>query len=458
MIRYCQRNDESVKAAMRSGRLDAACSSQGHFVDDVLRVMLDKGILKCLSDGIEDRRNPNSFIPFGAMLALSVAAKMKIKTSLTDIPFAITDHRLLSELGYAMYDTDGRLAKSMMTEGTLRNFIAKYTHEDLFTAYNNIIQNHVMPRMDMSANIHILDCTKISVNYWNTNYEGAGIARDSDNNVTRGYKIATLRGIIKDSGIIEEIRWGSMDIHDLELSKDMLYNSLMLKPGDLLICDRGFISREVINYLKTKRGVDVIIPLRANMEAHSVAVTVAKEGKKWVTHPNKKRKNQKVAFVSDLGNHYIDNPKEDVGLNACVVFDSEKDEYFTFISTDLSMSAKMIVKTYELRPEIEESFRQIKSEWKIEDFKSTKQNFIAFHIICTLFGYLFWELFTMLPEGMQYARKSLPAILKNHRPQAFTAVICYVASEFAVFSLSDYAELYTSCGDAVKALLRFFVG
>ena len=72
-----------------------------------------------------------------------------------------------------------------------------------------------------------------------------------------------------------------------------------------------------------------------------------------------------------------------------------------FATTDLTKSAREIVKTYELRPEIEEDYRQLKDFWQIEDFKSTQYNVICFHIVCVLFGYLFFQLYTMLPEGAQ---------------------------------------------------------
>ena len=59
-----------------------------------------------------------------------------------------------------------------------------------------------------------------------------------------------------------------------------------------------------------------------------------------------------------------------------------------FVTTDTDATAKDIISIYELRPEIEEDFRQLKDFWKIEDFKTTKYNLIAFHIICVLLGYL----------------------------------------------------------------------
>ena len=49
--------------------------------------------------------------------------------------------------------------------------------------------------------------------------------------------------------------------HDLELSRDVL-KSKMLKPEDILINDRGVISRELLSKLKYERQLDTYIPLK----------------------------------------------------------------------------------------------------------------------------------------------------------------------------------------------------
>ncbi|WP_253205672.1 transposase [Clostridium estertheticum] len=63
------------------------------------------------------------------------------------------------------------------------------------------------------------------------------------------------------------------------------------------------------------------------------------------------------------------------------------------MTTDVEKTAKQIINTYEIRPEIEEDYRQIKDFWKLEDFKSTKYNFIVFHIIMTLIRYTYFQLY-----------------------------------------------------------------
>ena len=109
---------------------------------------------------------------------------------------------------------------------------------------------------------------------------------------------------------------------------------------------------------------------------------------------------------------------------------------------------------YCLRPEIEEDYRQIKDFWKIEDFKSTKLNAIAFHIVSVLFGYLFFQLYTMLPEGEKYAGRSLPAILKNYQPKAQGFIVLYADGECGVITLFEMMELYSNSTDSVREKLK----
>ncbi|MDE7202708.1 MAG: hypothetical protein K2O91_12595 [Lachnospiraceae bacterium] len=45
--------------------------------------------------------------------------------------------------------------------------------------------------------------------------------------------------------------------------------------NDILINDRGFLSREMHNYLKNERKVDTYIPARENMTIFQTAVKLA---------------------------------------------------------------------------------------------------------------------------------------------------------------------------------------
>lgn len=242
----------------------------------------------------------------------------------------------------------------------------------------------------------------------------------------------------------------------------MLKTTKVFNPGDILIEDRGFLDRDLINYLKSERQIDVYVPLKSNMNAYQIAVQVAKEENKWGKHPS--REKQKIAFVPNLKNYWWSdvaqsrkkyNENDDVEINSCVVWDTETDSYFVFITTDTTVSAKQIITTYELRPEIEEDYCQLKDFWKLQNFKSTKINMIALHIIMVLFGYLFFQLYILMPEGEQYSHKSLPVILNNYQPVAMPYLVFYADDEFAIFSISEIIKLYSSCSiEAQRRLLQ----
>jgi hypothetical protein len=144
-------------------------------------------------------------------------------------------------------------------------------------------------------------------------------------------------------GVIEEIRLGSINEHDIELSREMIRGSGVLKAGDILINDRGFLSREMVNLLKRERGVDSYVPLKKNITAYDEAVRLSKmEGTEWNKHPNKKRKHQKIAFVPGIGGMWESGqPEEDVPINSCVVWDEKEGERWA------GQSLPVIVKTWE---------------------------------------------------------------------------------------------------------------
>ncbi|MHC6181044.1 transposase [Clostridium sp. JNZ X4-2] len=456
MLQLSKNDKSKVLGAIKSGNIDAADVNFPNLIDTIILKMKNIGLISKLAESFKDKRKQNKHIPFDILIALAITAKMKLKTSLTDVAFAVTDCELLSELGWNMWDTDRNLEEGLFAEGVMRNLIDKYgstEKNEFIKSYNHYTQNVVLPSLNISPSIHILDCTKIKVNLDNANYENSEVIK-IDGESVRGYKLGTLRGLMDDSGIIEEIVFDSIKPHDLELCRYMLLNSKCLKKGDILINDRGFISRDVINSLKLEKGVDTYIPAKKSMTIYEEAVKIAVLENKWQKHPNKKRKTQEIHLVKHLGLMWqSDKSSSDVDLCACVVHDKKDDEYYVFLTTDTNKTAKQIINIYELRPEIEEDYRQIKDFWKLEDFKSTKYNFITFHIVMTLIGYMYFQVFKNMQEGSKYSGKSLPVAIKNYKEDKQKSVIIYSGQYFGVFSFIEFIQLYAGCSAEVRKLL-----
>lgn len=451
MLKICKLDKNKVIKQINNKVLDAIITSNSNLIDDIILSMHHEKILDCLDCTFYDNGKHNSIVPFSFIMALAIASKIKTKMSLTDNPYAITDCRTLAELGYTTINTDG--SDGWLSEETIRFLIGKYEYKELFNYYNQTVQNYILKERNIKPNIHILDCTNIRVNLTNQNDESSTIGRNHQ--PFKDYKLSSLRGVVGDTGIIEEVHFGKANIHDLELSEEMIKNTDCFHDGDILIMNKGFISRELINHLKTIRNVDVYIPVKKNMEVYDLAVSIAESTEDWQNHPT--RDNQMIFQVNHMGIYWRSSDiKNDVDLNACVVWFEEMQNYDVLVTTDITKSDKDIIRTYQMCSEIEEDFRQLKDFLNVEDFKSTKLNVISFHIVCVLFGYLFYQLYLTTKDGKKSIGKPIPLITK-YQEVFLNNLVLFSGEYFCMMSLREFIEFRDKCSDDIKEyLLNFF--
>ncbi|WP_123052936.1 hypothetical protein [Clostridium sp. JN-1] len=119
-----------VLKAIRAGKIDAANISFPNLINTIILKMKNAGLINKLSKNLKDKRKQNKHIPFDILIALVITAKMKLKTSLTNVTFAVTDSELLSEFGWNMLDTDRNLKKGLFAEGIMRNLITQYNLQE----------------------------------------------------------------------------------------------------------------------------------------------------------------------------------------------------------------------------------------------------------------------------------------------------------------------------------------
>ncbi len=336
----------------------------------------------------------------------AVAAKLKCKTSLTDVPFAVTEAQILAELGWNIWDNERDVNDGLFSESVTHKLLEKYKSEEWVFFYNSYAQEHLMKELDIQPCVHILDRAKVLVNRDNDHYENSPMVK-IDGETMRGYKLGVLKGVLDDLEIAVEIVFGTLKA-----------------------------------------------PARENMIVYQDAVKLATASGKWHKHPNRKRKGQEIHLVTDLGSlGESDEPEKDVPINACVVHDKKTDKYFVFMTTNTGRTVRQSINTYELCPEIEEDFRQMKDFWKLEDFKSTKYNYITYHIIMTLVVYLYFQVYKNLDERRIYAGKSLPVVVKNYKETRSKSVIIYIGQYLGIFSFLEFLQLYAECTLEVRRLL-----
>jgi hypothetical protein len=89
-----------------------------------------------------------------------------------------------------------------------------------------------------------------------------------------------------------------MQVHDLPSCRLLFETAPVLRKGDLLLEDRGFLDGATLTLLKQQRHVDVIVPLKATRLSYKEVVQLAVRQNVW--HPHPSRAHQHIAFVPGM--------------------------------------------------------------------------------------------------------------------------------------------------------------
>lgn len=441
-------------------------------------------ILNIINETFEDKRSYKSEISSALFLLSGVQSRMKQQFSISELPLALTSKKIINKLGLNIaYNQDECLLK----ESNIRAWLEKYEDKNIefnnyFIKYFNRFTKKYLLFSNTVCDIHTLDCSILEVNLENENYEGSTTTYKGGKKL-RGYKIGLLRGIIPNGGVVEEICMSTAKDHDFQMSKDMVSNSKYLKEGDYLLEDRGFLDIDLFKELNKKK-INIIIPVKKNMEIYDVAVKSAKDKNSWIKHPNLRRKGQDITLITDLESFWLsadDKNKKpsklklDYKINACVIrFEKEQNKdiltdeeivstegdyaYTCIITNATTLSSQEIIRLYEMRSEIEEDFRQLKDFWGLNNYKSTKYNVISFIILISLMGYNFYQIYKESEEGKQYIGKSL-IVEEKHGLYIVKGVRTAIVTQhyFGIFEQDELLDLYASLDKQKRELIKQYL-
>lgn len=261
--------------------------------------------------------------------------------------------------------------------------------------------------------------------------------------------------------------------------------------GDYLLADRGFAKIEFIVNL-VKRGINVIIPVKKNMDIFKECIKIAKESDSWEKHPNQKRKGQDIMLIKNLKGLWViekdRNKKPEkimenaIDFSACViriekaknkeivdasikaeddtdaVYEDDKYIYLVITCTNADLTAAQIIRYYEMRPEIEEDFRQLKDIWKICTFTSTKYVFVMCQICMTFLAYNLFNIFKTSDEGIKYLYKSMKKISNEEQrdrvPFNETSYLIISGGYYDIFSGTELLDLYAECPKEIREKIK----
>jgi len=436
-----------VLRALRSGELTVLENAIDEPADEFVSFALAEGLLGRLASGFPDpRREPE--IPPEVIVAASVAGCFAGLFALYHSGYALRSPRLLAQLGLNArllepgegLSRKGTRHPALFSEDVLRKLLAltekreNAANQEGGTSwlkwFNDTAGPACLEHIGQEPDIFALDCTKLYVPLDNNRYEGSGVVNE-DGKLKRGYKLATLRALLDESGLLVEVRFGPIQEHDLHLARPLLVDSPHLRPGSLLLMDRGFLDGRLIAELKEHRGVDCVIPIRRNMTAATEAIALTRDHD-WQPHPNVIE--EQVQLVEDVGHLWEECS---VPLNACVIRRADEHgefQHWVIVTTRLDLSAQYIAKSYALRWELEEDYRQLKDQgWNLDQFTSTKRGTLLYHIACVLIAYNIYQVYTRTKRGRRFAHKSRQSWRLQRHKDPRTYILLATPTAYAVF-------------------------
>ena len=298
-IQILKRNPKKALERLKQGEVESIELAVDQITDDFMIYVLRGGLIDELSSSFPDPRR-EAEITTKQILSASIAGHFQDMYAISQSPYALHSPTLLAELGLngkALSEGDGisrrgTKEKAPFTGDVIRKMLNGVDPLELIRWYNPIVGVAYLRQADYKPCIHILDCTKLLVNFYNTKYQGSGIVENDEGELERGYKLGSLRSLLDDGGIITAIAFGAINVHDLELCRNLLMTTPHLKPGDMLIEDMGFLDGKTISMLKKKQKVDVLL---SDMKAYECALLSDADSAPWEKHPT--RDNQEIKKV-----------------------------------------------------------------------------------------------------------------------------------------------------------------
>lgn len=498
-ISLVAQNSEAVRAAIEMGEIIHLDTASEEITDEFLLFAINSGLLTTWAEGFPDPRSAPE-IGVDVLLAAMIAARFAGLYSMRKTGYVLRSARVLGALGFSPTVLDvgegislkGTQDDALLSGDVLRKLLVKMEKAVEMTAeavarfrvlepsepvktrarrsrrsakkpvneaaveargwavgqalvawYTECVGLSLVAyaRLGSGRRLHILDTTKIEVALETATYEGSGVVRNEDKTLSRGYKLGTLRTMLDTAGIITGVAFGPIQRHDVVLCRDLIETSPVLRSGDLLIEDRGFLDGEDISRLKRGRRVDVIVPVKANMHTYSEAVALATKAAEWAPHPS--RADQQIAFVAGV-DHVWDTC--DVALNACVIrfFNKKKkaQDHIVLVTTDLSLNANWIVRHYQERPEIEADYQQMKSGgWLLKKLSSQRLSEIVLYVLSIMLAYSLYHLFSNTQAGTRFADKTREAIKMEQLKTRRTHIIVYAGGYFDIYETLSFLRL-----------------
>lgn len=252
-----------------------------------------------------------------------------------------------------------------------------------------------------------------------------------------------------------------------------------------LILDRGFLDGKEISTCKSKYGIDILIPVRKNMDIYRDAMSLFKQPDvKWVncevspqekevkTAPRlkpaavRKREQKRQETLKELKQQHpppspdkIIVKKEATAIgdftswSSCTVpltvianrehYADGHEETWLLLSTQHILNPAAAQQEYHLRTAIEERYRQLKCFTDLAGFTSRAFSLVVNHCIFTILVYNLLQIY-LLRKGLKDLNKKTPLHLRRQLLPYDSYIMVFWQNFYGKFTHLEYTELLTT--------------
>lgn len=481
----------SVEAALERADIDYAELTQWNFPDEFLCFVLEMGLLDFVDRTYPNPRAKNE-VPIWFLISCQFVMHIYQTGKYNHLRYLLNAGSLLTRFGFnvgatkiGFNDKNRKSRKTSIDADTVRKFFKDTSAQEIRDWYCKDLQEWFKHKRAFdSRGLFVLDQSHLVVPD-NKNYRDAvrmpvdehGQWYANFNDLTEEqkktlvyhpcYTLSTLLNVAPDKSTFHvagyELGPGNED--ELIQADRLLHAFCRKNPGVIkeLIVDRGYISGELIDTLKSNFKIDTLIPLRSNMHAYTDAIAIAQMKNDWkviehqVDANNKTQSKMEVSAVNDITLWDTMSHKIHTTVSRCTNWDAKSQSYverfWVLASTKRYKNPEMAVGRYRLRVQTEERFRQLKHSWYITEFPSPHTALIESHICFTLFTYSLLQLYLRRKDYRDKTNRMLTT-LRHDEAIGKDAVLVYSGDQYGVMDLDDYTVRVAGMEDTPRARLK----
>jgi len=310
--------------------------------------------------------------------------------------------------------------------------------------------------------IYAIDGTELLVGDAKT-FKGTGTitvpVRHKDGSITyetqTGYKLIYLLNLKPDHELVVSYRLVPLNTNALQVVREMVTETLQLGGAgtiELLLMDREFVDGELINWLKSEHGIDVIIPVKENMDILADMRGLERiDPHPWQTYTKLVRrrvqkdqpKQKVVASLRVKGFEGLTTWSScHIPLNGILQLKEEEtlEDTHGLVTTLPVQDAVRIDRQYGARWGIEnDGNRELKQGWDLETLWGRSLAAVTLSVVMKLLGFNYVKLFHTR-TGSRLIANGMRRLRARVLEEGFQ-VIVYAGNEFGVFHIEEIATL-----------------